>query len=128
MARKPVDDRPLSPHATIYRWPLNALLSISHRVTGVCLSATAIVVVWWFAAAAISPEYFKFVDRVLTSAVGDVIMFLSLAALCFHTCNGVRHLIWDTGAGLDASSVRVSAITALVATVILTLAVILVVA
>ncbi len=113
-------NRPLSPHATIYRWPLNAILSICHRITGVALSVTALLVVWWFLAAATSPGYFDTAEAVLTSAIGDIVLTLSLAALWFHFCNGIRHLIWDTGSWFGGARVHATGITALVATAVLT--------
>lgn len=90
-------NRPLSPHVSIYRLPLNAILSIGHRITGVALSVTALLVVWWFLSAAISPQHFATADWFLTSWFGTAIMVLSALGLWLHFFNGVRHLIWDTG-------------------------------
>ena len=110
MAEPNQSNRPISPHATIYRWPLNAIMSILHRVTGVGLAVGAVLVVWWFLALSTSPRYFGFVDGLMTSLLGDFVMVCLLAALWYHFCNGIRHLVWDMGAGLDGSSVRRSAI------------------
>ena len=41
--------RPLSPHLQVYRLPLPALMSISHRATGVLLAAGSLVLVYWLA-------------------------------------------------------------------------------
>lgn len=97
--------RPLSPHATIYRWPLNAIMSIMHRVTGVGMAVGAVLVVWWLVAAASSTDYFRFVDGFMTSLIGDLVMFGLVVALWFHFFNGIRHLIWDAGAGYGEASV-----------------------
>ncbi|MCY4462392.1 MAG: succinate dehydrogenase, cytochrome b556 subunit [Albidovulum sp.] len=113
MASKSGYARPLSPHATIYRWPLNAVLSIGHRITGVGMSIGAFLVAWWFLAASISPDYFEFVDGLLTSIVGDLFFAGLLAALCFHFCTGIRHLFWDAGKGFETGAVRKSAIAGL---------------
>ena len=112
--------RPLSPHATIYRWPLNAIMSILHRVTGVGMTLGAVLVVWWFLALSISPDYFSLVDGLMTSLLGDFILLCLLATLWYHFCNGIRHLVWDTGAGLDDKSVRRSAIAGWCGTAVLT--------
>ncbi|MGG7644949.1 succinate dehydrogenase, cytochrome b556 subunit [Rhodovulum sp. YNF3179] len=112
-------NRPLSPHATIYRWPLNAIMSILHRITGTAMALGAVLVVWWFLAAATSAEYFATVDGVLTSWIGDLVLFLSLLALSYHLMNGVRHLIWDTGAGFDNESTQQSGIIGLVLAVVI---------
>ena len=113
--------RPLSPHATIYRWPSNAIMSIAHRITGVALAGAALLVIWWFTAAAVSPAYFNWVNGILTCWSGDVILFGAMAALWYHLVNGVRHLIWDTGAGFSDTAVTRSAITGLILAVVLSI-------
>lgn len=94
-------NRPLSPHLTIYRPQLTSITSILTRITGNALLLAALLTVWWFLAAATSAEYFATVDGLVTSFIGDLIMFLSLWALWYHTLAGIRHLIWDSGAMLD---------------------------
>lgn len=94
-------NRPLSPHLTIYRPQLTSITSILTRITGNALLLAALLTVWWFLAAATSAEYFATVDGLITSFIGDLIMFLSLWALWYHTLAGIRHLIWDSGAMLD---------------------------
>ena len=63
-------------------------MSIFHRFTGLGLALTAMLVVWWFMAAATSPEYFDLVDGLLTSWIGTLVMIVSLAALWYHFFNG----------------------------------------
>lgn len=94
-------NRPLSPHLTIYRPQLTSMSSILTRITGNALLVSSLLVVWWFLAAATSPEYFAVADGVLTSWFGDLVMTLSLWGLWYHSLAGVRHLIWDQGIGLD---------------------------
>ena len=96
-------NRPLSPFmlGKYYRFQLTSVSSLFTRITGNALLLGAFLVVWWFLAAAAGPEAFAFVDAVITSWIGDVVMFLSLWALWYHFLAGVRHLIWDTGRGLE---------------------------
>lgn len=94
-------NRPLSPHLTVYRPQLTSVTSILTRITGNALLLGALLVVWWFLAAATSPAYFAIVDGLITSFFGDLIMTLSLWALWYHTLAGVRHLIWDNAMMLD---------------------------
>ena len=102
-------DRPLSPHVSIYKFPLNATMSILHRATGVAMTLAAVLIVWWFMAAASSPEYFESVNWYLTSFIGDLILLGSMLALWYHFANGLRHLIWDTGAGFEDADVTKTA-------------------
>lgn len=114
-------DRPLSPHLTIYRPQMTSVLSILHRVTGVGLTLGALLGVWWFLAAATDAEYFAFVDGLLTSWIGWLVLVMSLFALWFHFCNGIRHLVWDAGYGFDLGVIQKSGIAVLAGTVVLTL-------
>jgi succinate dehydrogenase / fumarate reductase cytochrome b subunit len=97
-------DRPVSPHLQIYRWQLTSVLSILHRVAGVFLSAGTIVLVWWLVAAAAGPETFDGIWEFLASWLGLLLLFGWSVALFYHLCNGIRHLVWDTGHALDLKS------------------------
>jgi succinate dehydrogenase / fumarate reductase, cytochrome b subunit len=114
--------RPLSPHLQIYRLPLAALISITHRATGVFVTLGTVLLVYWLAALAGGAESFGTAHAVLGSwFFGRPILFLWSAALYFHLCNGVRHLVWDAGYGFDLATVDASGAAVLLGTVILTL-------
>lgn len=120
-------NRPLSPHLTIYRLPLAAKLSILHRITGVAMLPGAVLIIWWFVAGAYSPEYFETADWLLTSWLDTLIMVGSLWALCYHFCNGIRHLLWDSGRNLDLASVARWNLIIVIGSVVLTALVLLLV-
>jgi succinate dehydrogenase / fumarate reductase cytochrome b subunit len=101
-------NRPLSPHLQIYKPEWTMVLSITHRITGVGLTAGAALVCWWFLAAASGPDYFATADWVLTSWVGNLILVGSTFALWYHFANGVRHLWWDMGYGFDLKTAEMS--------------------
>ena len=65
-------ERPLSPHLQVYRPQWTSILSISHRATGVALVAGAVVLVWWLAAAAGSPEYYESFQGIAGSILGHM--------------------------------------------------------
>ena len=86
-------NRPLSPHLTIYRPQLTSVTSIFARITGVALLGASMLVVWWFLAAASGPAYFDFVDGLMTSMLGDLIMFAALCqTLASQTGRQRRHI------------------------------------
>jgi succinate dehydrogenase / fumarate reductase cytochrome b subunit len=97
--------RPLSPHISIYRNEINMITSIMNRITGVGMMLAAILIVWWLLAAATSEAYFDFVNGILTSWVGLLVMFGSLWALWFHFLGGLRHLVMDFGYGYELKAV-----------------------
>ncbi len=114
-------NRPLSPHLSIYRMYLSMAMSITHRITGCGLALGGVLVVWWFLAAATSPEYFAMVDGLMTSWIGGLVLIALLAALWYHFLNGIRHLVWDTGAAFELDQVHKGGIAVLVATGVMTL-------
>ena len=114
------DPRPLSPHLQIYRPQLTSVLSILHRATGVALSVGTLLLVWWLVAAASGPASYTDVQWFLGSWIGLLMLFGWSVALFYHLCNGLRHLWWDTGHGLDLPSVYASGWVVLAATALLT--------
>jgi succinate dehydrogenase / fumarate reductase cytochrome b subunit len=115
------DHQPLSPHLGIYRWQLTSVLSILHRATGIALAVGAILLVSWIGAASDGPESFAKMQWFLASPFGLILMFGWTVALFYHLCNGVRHLVWDTGRGLDLKSVYASGYAVLATTAVLTI-------
>ncbi|MEM6408890.1 MAG: succinate dehydrogenase, cytochrome b556 subunit [Pseudomonadota bacterium] len=94
-------DRPLSPHLMIYRPQLTSMSSILVRITGIALLFAAVLVVWWLIAAASSPAAFAFIDGLLTSWFGDLVMTAATWAIFYHILGRVRHVIWDLGYGIE---------------------------
>lgn len=113
-------NRPLSPHLQVYRPQLTSISSILVRITGNALIVGALLAVWWLLAASAGPEYFAVVDGIVTSFVGDVIMLGSLWALWYHALGGLRHLIWDTGRGLEIETAQKMGWAMIIGSVVLT--------
>ena len=101
--------RPLSPHLTIYRWPLTMILSILHRATGVSLSIGLIIFSIWLFAIAFGEQYFTFFVYIFSNWIGRFLLVVWTFAFFLHFCNGLRHLYWDTGRGFDKDRVEISA-------------------
>lgn len=114
-------NRPLSPHLDIYRFEMQMAMSISHRITGIALTLGAVIVVAWLFAAAMGPETFAVVEGVLTSWVGKAVLLMSVAALWYHAINGLRHLSWDAGWGINMPMVNRTGRAVLAATAVMTL-------
>ena len=115
--------RPLSPHLTVYRPQVTSILSVIHRGTGCAMAVSMALIVWWFLAAATDSAYFEFVDGLMTSVIGFLIMLGSAFAFFYHLCNGIRHLWWDIGWGMEMDQVTASGMVVLAASGFLTLVV-----
>ena len=112
-------DRPLSPHIQIYRPQLTSLMSILHRMTGMALVIGTVVLTYWLGAAAYGPMAYAQAQALLGSQVGSLLVFLWSIALFYHLCNGIRHLTWDLGYGLEREKVYASGFIVLIVTAVL---------
>ncbi|WP_421726021.1 succinate dehydrogenase, cytochrome b556 subunit [Bauldia sp.] len=93
-------NRPVSPHIQIYHWHLTMVMSIFHRATGIALYVGMALLAWWLLAAATGRGAFVFINGLLGSWVGLVVLFGLTWSLLHHMLGGLRHFIWDTGRGL----------------------------
>lgn len=100
MARNP--DRPLSPHLSIWRWGPGMTVSILHRLTGGALAVAGLgVLTWWlWAIADGNPSYERFAEAA-ASPVGTVVLIGLTWAFWQHFLSGIRHLVMDSGAGME---------------------------
>ena len=112
--------QPLSPHLQVYRLPLNALLSISHRITGVLLSFAFALLVAWLASIAFMPAWHAAIQQFLAAWLGQLFLLGLVAMLYFHLCNGIRHLVWDLQIGYENATVEATSYLVLFLTAVLT--------
>ncbi len=111
---------PLSPHLQVYRLPMLALLSITHRGTGLFISAGALLIPVLLMALALGPEAYNCVQSCLASWYGQIFLFLLSASLIYHLLNGIRHLIWDLGFNLEVKSAEFSGYLVVIGALLLT--------
>lgn len=114
--------RPLSPHLQVYRLPLTAKMSILHRMTGIVLALGSILVAAFLIAAALGEEQYNIVMGLAQSKIGAVIIFGWSLALFYHLCNGIRHMFWDVGIGVNEKSANFTSAIVILVTLGLTVA------
>jgi succinate dehydrogenase / fumarate reductase cytochrome b subunit len=119
--KSPESRRPMSPHLQIYRPMLTMMMSIVHRITGAGLYFGTLLLAWWLIAAATDAKSYMFINDLLTSFVGRIILLGYTWALFHHMMGGIRHFIWDTGRGLDHPEREYLAQASLIASIGLTL-------
>ncbi len=112
--------RPLSPHLQVYRLPLTAVVSVTHRMTGVLLSAGLVLFVVSLALIQCGSSSFHAMQGFINLPLVNLAIWLMMYALFFHLCHGVRHLFWDAGQGYDKVLMNYYIILELSASVILT--------
>lgn len=115
--------RPLSPFmiGPYYRPQLTSLMSIAHRASGVFLSVVgAPLLLWWIVALASGPDAYGQLTACLGGWLGSLAVLACVISLAYHLCNGIRHLVWDSGRALELRSAYTAGWLVLIATVLLT--------
>lgn len=113
------NNRPVNLDLTTIKFPITAIVSILHRVSGVFIFAGVAVLLWMLDSSLSSEEGFAAVQDALASPVCKFIIWAVLAGLAYHLVAGVRHLIMDCGIGESFEGGRLGAKLVLVFAVIL---------
>lgn len=89
------DQRPLSPHVSVWRWHATMAASIAHRVSGCALYFGSALIAALIISVAMGAEAYESMMAIVLSFPGRLVLFGFTAALAYHFANGLRHLIWD---------------------------------
>ena len=102
--------RPLSPHMGIYRMTRYSLItSFANRITGLLLSGGFLAFIYWLTSLARGARAYARAQEVLGSGVAKLVYAAVIAAFAYHLVAGLRHLVWDTGRGLEKAQSQRSA-------------------
>ena len=113
--------RPISPHLQIYRPQITSIMSISHRLTGVILSSSLLLLAVMLTCLVKGPEVYAHFLFYSQHTLSKIYLFVLSYSFYYHLCNGVRHLFWDMGYGFKMSEVRLSGYLTLGVSALLTL-------
>ena len=112
--------RPISPHLSVYRMTRYSLAtSIFNRITGCILSVGLIVLIYWLMAVAGGTRAYVRAHEILSSGFFKLVYAGLLIAFCYHLVAGIRHLVWDTGRGLERAQSKRSAGIVVVVSIVL---------
>ena len=115
-----MNQRPLSPHLGVYKFMYTMSLSILHRITGCAAAVGFLLFVWWLMSLASGPDAYARAMHGLSSPVSKLLLVGFTFSFVYHFCNGIRHLVWDTGRGLERAQARRSGTLVIVAALLIT--------
>jgi succinate dehydrogenase / fumarate reductase cytochrome b subunit len=115
-----MSQRPLSPHLGVYKFMYTMSLSILHRMTGVATTVGFLLFAWWLMALASGADAYDDAMHLLTTPFAKLLLVGFTFSFVYHFCNGIRHLVWDTGRGLERAQARRSGALVVVAALLLT--------
>ena len=87
--------RPVYLSLTQFRWPLPALASMTHRVTGVLLFLGIGFLLWLLDLALGSAAGFEAAQAMLAEPFAKFVLWGVLVMLLYHLIAGVKHLLLD---------------------------------
>lgn len=93
------DNRPVNLDLKTVKFPITAIVSITHRISGVVLLVGILVLLWMLDMSLSSEQSFNSLKTVLQAPLSKFILWAVLAALAYHLVAGVRHLVMDMGVG-----------------------------
>lgn len=101
--------RPVNLNLTTIKFPLPAIVSILHRISGVILFLLIPLLLWVLDNSLFSENSFDTVQAIANIWLVKLLVFVSMTALIYHLFAGIRHLLMDTGWGETLPAARKSA-------------------
>ncbi|TKI05440.1 succinate dehydrogenase cytochrome b556 subunit [Martelella alba] len=89
--------RPVNLDLQTIRFPVTAIASILHRVTGVIMFVSVGILLWILGLSLSSAEGFSQAAALMDSAVIKFVLWGILTALAYHAVGGIRHMLMDFG-------------------------------
>lgn len=93
------NQRPVNLNLLTIKFPVHAIASILHRVSGVIIFFLIPIMLWVLQKSFVSPAFYVGMQTTLTTLCGKLFVFVFLGALLFHLVTGIRHLLMDMGVG-----------------------------
>jgi succinate dehydrogenase / fumarate reductase, cytochrome b subunit len=112
--------RPVNLNLMTFRFPLPAIVSILHRISGVILFLF-IPVGLWVLDYSLTPEGFDALHDWQGNFFIKFIIWSVLAAFFYHLVAGIRHLLMDIHLGTSLQGARLSAKLTFIFAIILTI-------
>jgi succinate dehydrogenase / fumarate reductase cytochrome b subunit len=113
-------DRPVNLNLLVFRFPLAAIVSITHRITGVILFAGVAFALYAFDLAASSEQGFLAAQALVKHPLGMIVLIGLIATLTFHIVAGLKHLLMDFHVGDTVDAAFYGSIVVIVATIVIT--------
>ena len=115
------EKNPLSPHLQIYKWHITSLLSITHTIVGVVNILIIISICLWCLSLFSGQNNYQIIQSTLTTKFGKFLIISICWTFSFHILNEIRHLFWDSGFGFDLKTAKITGVSVLVGSLILTI-------
>ncbi|WP_435929553.1 succinate dehydrogenase cytochrome b556 subunit [Dryocola sp. BD613] len=97
MIKNAKKQRPVNLDLSTIQFPVTAIASILHRVSGVITFVAVGILLWLLGLSLSSPEGFLSASSMMSGFFVKFIMWGILTALAYHAVGGIRHMMMDVG-------------------------------
>lgn len=113
--------RPVNINVFKYRFPVPAIASILHRVTGVILFLCIPFMLWALQVSLGSAADFEQVRSYFSSPLVKFLIWGSLSSLFYHLFAGIRHMVMDMGYAESLEGGRLGAMLVIAAAILMSI-------
>jgi succinate dehydrogenase / fumarate reductase, cytochrome b subunit len=89
--------RPINLNLMTIRFPITAVVSILHRLTGVLLAFLIPFLLWALSLSLQSEAGFLACEAIMRTLWMKLLVWFALSGLFYHLIAGIRHLLMDVG-------------------------------
>jgi succinate dehydrogenase / fumarate reductase cytochrome b subunit len=108
------NQRPKNLNLFTIHFPIPAIVSILHRISGIILFLLIPLFLWGFHLSLTSQEAFNQLHQFLLTPIMKFIVWVFLSAFIYHFIAGIRHLLMDIHIGEELKSGRLLAMLTMV--------------
>ena len=108
-----IQQRPVNLDLTKFHFPVPAIVSILHRMSGVILFLAIPLMLWWLQQSLASKHAYQVLQQSLTTPIMKLTLWAILVSLSYHIIAGTRHLLMDMGIGESLEGGRWGALSVL---------------
>lgn len=105
--------RPVFLNPFVLRLPINAVVSIVHRITGLLLFLLLPFALYALQESLLAPETYAELLSSCSGIIPKFLIWLGFSSLFYHMVAGVRHLLMDLGFGITREKASLSAMVVL---------------
>jgi succinate dehydrogenase / fumarate reductase cytochrome b subunit len=104
------NQRPINLNLFTIKFPIPAIVSILHRLSGLFLFLIIPLMLWTLEFSLSSEDNFQTLRDEATTPVVKILILLLLSPFIYHFVAGIRHLLMDMEVAVEKRSGRISAI------------------
>jgi len=115
------ENNPLSPHIQIYNWHISSLISISHRITGIINIILITLICLWTALLLLGDINYELIQKFFETFFGKFLIMGTVWSFSFQILSEIRHLFWDLGLGFELKTSKITGLSVIFGSFILTI-------